>query len=53
LKDELILDPYGGSGSVAIAAHELGRRAIVIERDEVMWHKATERLKEVMNGKGD
>lgn len=31
---ETILDPFGGSGTTAIAAAEMGRKCIVVERDE-------------------
>lgn len=32
-EDALILDPFSGSGTTAIAAHRLGRRFICVERD--------------------
>ena len=48
-KDELILDPYAGSGVVARAAQAEGRRAIVVEKDAVMWNKAQEKFKESLN----
>lgn len=30
--DDVVLDPFGGSGTTAIAAQQLGRRSILIER---------------------
>lgn len=32
-EDAIILDPFSGSGTTAIAAHRLGRRFICVERD--------------------
>lgn len=35
---ELVLDPFAGSGTTAIAARKLGRRFVVVEQDE-RWFK--------------
>ena len=42
--DMLILDPFAGSGTTAIACHNLGMRCISIERDEDYCRRANERL---------
>ena len=43
--DMLILDPFAGSGTTAIACHNLGMRCISIERDEAYCQQANERLR--------
>lgn len=42
---DLILDPFSGSGTTAIACHRLKRRFICIEKDPEYWAKSVERLK--------
>lgn len=44
-KGDLILDPFSGSGTTAIACHRLKRRFICIERDYEYWTNSCERLK--------
>lgn len=41
----LILDPFSGSGTTAIAAHRLGRRFICIEKDADYHAASVERLR--------
>jgi adenine-specific DNA-methyltransferase len=47
---EIVLDPFVGSGTTAVAAKQLGRRYIGIEIDPTYARQADERVKQV--GKG-
>ena len=46
-ENELILDCFSGSGTTAIACHNLKRRFICIEKDVEYYKKSVERLKAV------
>lgn len=45
-ENDLILDCFSGSGTTAIACHNLKRRFICIEKDYDYWKASVERLKE-------
>lgn len=47
LRGEVVLDPFGGVGSTAVAAILTGRRAVVIELDEGYAALTVERVKRV------
>jgi DNA modification methylase len=44
--NELICDPFLGSGTTALASRELGRRFIGFEKDERVYNLASKRLEE-------
>lgn len=46
-KDDVVLDPFFGSGTTGAVAKKLGRRYIGIERDKIYAAIAAERLKDV------
>lgn len=43
-ENDLVLDCFSGSGTTAIACHNLNRRFICIEKDREYWQKSVERL---------
>lgn len=45
-KDDLILDPFLGSGTMAVAAQELGRKWIGIEKEQKYVNIARQRIKD-------
>jgi DNA modification methylase len=47
---DLILDPFAGSGTTAVAAKLLGRRYVAIERDELTVRICLERLARTTRG---
>ena len=44
-ENDLILDCFSGSGTTAIACHNLKRRFICIEKDKDYYEKSIERLR--------
>ena len=44
-ENDLILDCFSGSGTTAVASHNLKRRFICIERDTDYYNASVERLK--------
>ena len=43
---DLILDPFSGSGTTAVACHNLKRNFICIEKDPDYWKASCKRLEE-------
>lgn len=46
-RGEWVVDPFAGSGTTAMAAAALGRRYVVIEKDEVEYGKLLRNLEQV------
>jgi site-specific DNA-methyltransferase (adenine-specific) len=44
-ESDLVLDPFAGSGTTAVAARNLNRQFICIEKDPDYYQKILERLK--------
>ena len=49
---DLVLDPFGGSGSTGEAAAALGREVVVIERDAEFYPRLRDRLANAADGQG-
>ena len=43
--NELVLDPFAGAATTAFAARKLGRRFLIVEKDEGYFEDATKRLR--------
>jgi DNA modification methylase len=43
-KGDTVLDTFAGSGSTGVACNKLGRTAILVERDTLMFNKMKERI---------
>jgi site-specific DNA-methyltransferase (adenine-specific) len=48
-ENDLVVDPFGGSGSTALSSIQLKRDFITIEMDEVYYKTIKERIEEEMN----
>jgi len=45
-EDDIVLDPFMGSGTTGLACAKLGRRFIGIEKDPTYFATAIERIKQ-------
>lgn len=45
-ENDLVIDPFSGSGTTAIACHRLNRRFICIEKDKEYWEASCKRLED-------
>jgi len=52
VKGEFLVDPFGGSGSLAVAARNIERNAVCIELDPPRYESALARLNSVSSGFG-
>lgn len=52
-KEDLVVDPFGGSGSTALASIQLNRKFITIEKDENYYNSIIQRIEEVKNPLGN
>jgi 16S rRNA G966 N2-methylase RsmD len=50
-ENDLVLEPFAGSGTTACAAMKLGRRFIAIEREKLYYDVACQRLEEIWQRK--
>lgn len=48
-ENDLVLDPFGGSGSTAISALQLNRNFITIEVDETYYNEIVKRIQSIEN----
>jgi len=48
-RDNVVLDPFGGSGTTALASYELGREYIYIDHSAKYFKIAKDRLREAFN----
>ncbi len=50
---DIVLDPFGGSGSTLIACEQLGRRCFIIEQEESYCQTILERWQKLTKGKAE
>lgn len=50
---DLVVDPFGGSGSTALASIQLNRKFVTIEKDEDYYNSIVERVEDIKNPLGN